>query len=67
MNSDVVQLIGLGVLILVEQYAVAPWQFPVFARMWDYLANFFAAIAWITGRASMIARANYYSVVNSGN
>ena len=63
MNSDTIQLIGLAVLILAEQYAIAPWQFPVFARIWDFLANLFANLSWWLGYASMRARANYYTAV----
>jgi hypothetical protein len=66
MNSDTVQLVGLAVLVLAEQYMIAPWQFPVFARAWDIIAK---AAAWLSYHLSFVAmraRANYYLVVNSG-
>lgn len=63
MNSDTIQLIGLAVLILAEQYAIAPWQFPVFAKIWDFMANLFACLSWYFGFAAMRARDNYYLAV----
>lgn len=63
MNSDVIQIIGLAVLILAEQYAISPWQFPVWAKMWDYLANLFADLAVALGYMSYRARKNYYLAV----
>lgn len=66
-NSDLIQLAGLGLLILCEQYAAAPWQFPVFAKIWDFLARILSAISWATGFAAMHARNNYYAVVSHGS
>lgn len=63
MNSDVIQLIGLAVLILAEQYAVAPWQFQMFAKMWDFMANMFADLAAVLGYMSYRARQNYFMAV----
>lgn len=63
MSSDTIQLIGLAVLILAEQYAIAPWQFPIFAQIWDAIANLCAQLSWWLGYASMRARANYYTAV----
>lgn len=67
MNSDTIQLIGLAVLILAEQYAVAPWQFTAFAKFWDWLATFCSKLSWLLGYLSMRARINYYVAVNSGS
>lgn len=63
MNSDVIQLIGLAVLILAEQYAVAPWQFPVWAKAWDFMANLFADLAALLGYMSYRSRQNYFMAV----
>jgi hypothetical protein len=65
-NSDTAQLIGLAVLLLAEQYMIAPWQFPLLARLWDIIARITASIANTLGFISMRARANYYLVVNYG-
>lgn len=66
MNTDTAQLIGLAVLILAEQYMIAPWQFNVFARVWDAVAKICAFMADILGWVSMQARLNYYQVVSYG-
>lgn len=65
MNSDIIQLIGLGLLILAEQYMIAPWQFPVFAKMWDFIARITGTLSWLLGRLSVEARLNYFSVVSN--
>lgn len=65
MNSDAIQLIGLGIILLAEQYMIAPWQFPFFAKMWNFLANLFALLSSKFAIASITARDNYNLVVGS--
>jgi hypothetical protein len=65
-NETAVQLIGLGVLVLAEQYMINPMAgYAILAKVWDFLANIFAQLSWLFGFAAMHARANYYTVVNA--
>lgn len=66
-NSDMIQLAGLALLLLAEQYMVAPWQFQPLARMWDIIARVCGEIANVLGFISLQARANYFSVVEYGS
>lgn len=63
MNPDNIKMIAAAIVALSQVYMIAPWQFPIFARMWDWVARFCGWLANMLAWISMKARLNYYLVI----
>jgi uncharacterized membrane protein len=65
MDSEMAQLIGVGIIMLAQAYVVQPWNFPIMAAIWDSIAILAAQLANAFAWLAMHARSNYYLAVNN--
>lgn len=65
MNDDTVQLICAAIVAVCQIYMMEPWQFPVFAAFWNWIAQFLGRLSNTLGRMSLQARLNYFEAVTA--
>lgn len=63
MNPENLKIIAATIVALSQVYMIAPWQFPVFARIWDWIARVCSFLANVLAWTAMQARLNYYTVI----
>lgn len=63
MNEQVLQIIGLILLIIYEVYVLHSGDAPVLARFWDFVARVAGAVANYFGRIAVRARLSYFEVI----
>jgi hypothetical protein len=59
------QIIAAAVVTMTQMYMLEPWKYPVFARLWDWIATVCGRLANILGWWSMKARSNYYTAITA--
>ena len=65
MSNEAWQAIAAAIVAMSQIYASRADSMPIFAKMWDYLANLFGVLATILGRWAIQARLNYFEAVES--
>lgn len=63
MSEETIQLIAAAVVAVCQIYMIEPWKFPVFAYVWDFIAQFCGEMANSLAKISMQARSNYFEAV----
>jgi hypothetical protein len=64
-SDEVIQILAAATVTLLQVYIMEPWKFTAFAKFWDWLARFSAALADKLGWISVQARSNYYASVSA--
>lgn len=65
MSKELIELIGTCIVVVAQIYMIDGHDFPFLAWAWDVIARLTGQLANLLGFASLHARANYYTVVNS--
>lgn len=65
MSDELIQLLGMAILVIYEVYAINGDDNSAYARFWDAVARIAGAIANYFAKLAMNARLAYYQAVNT--